>query len=203
MGYGPVDMEPTDEPSGALRTELAWPLSDGRVTVRPARDADAAAFLDYKRRPECQAYVTRTVDTLEQARTLVADRIEEPDSLLCAVLVDGAVIADIGGRRYRPESLGPPPDVHDFYLGYSVHPDCWNRGIASAALALLVPPLHRAGIRRIVAKTFAENAASIRVLTRNGFRLEGTERRAVLGRDGRWLDDCTLARLATEPTEPT
>jgi RimJ/RimL family protein N-acetyltransferase len=184
MRYGPVDMD------------LRWPLTDDRVTVRPAEDGDAAAFLDYTRRPECQAYVTRTVDTLEQSRALIADRLAEPDSLLCAVVVDGQVIGDIGGRRYQPESLGPEPDAHDFYLGYSINPDRWNRGIASAAAALLVTALHDAGIRRVVAKTFAENAASIRVLIKTGFRLEGTERRAVLGRDSRWLDDCTLAHLA-------
>jgi len=175
--------------------ELVLPLTDGRVTVRPAVDADAAAFLDYKRRPECRAYVSRTVDTLEQSQSLIADRRVEPDSLLCAVLLADRVVGDIGGRRYRPESLGPEPDTYDFYLGYSIHPDCWNRGVASAAVALLVPALRDAGVRRIVAKTFAENVASIRVLTKNGFRLEGTERAAVLGRDGRWLDDCTLAHL--------
>jgi aminoglycoside 6'-N-acetyltransferase len=184
------------EPGHGICSQLPWPLTDGRVTVRPACDADAAAFLGYKRRPECQAYVTRTVDTLEQSTSLIAERLDEPDSLLCAVLVDGHVVGDIGGRRYRPESLGPKPDVHDFYLGYTVDPDCWNQGVASAAVALLVPALHRVGIRRVVAKTFAENAASLRVLTSNEFRLEGTERFAVLGRDGRWLDDCTLAHLA-------
>lgn len=175
--------------------ELIWPLTDGHVTVRPAVDDDARAFLDYKRRPGCQAYVARTVDTLEQSQSLIADRRAEPDSLLCAVLLAGRVVGDIGGRRYRPESLGPEPDAYDFYLGYSIHPDSWNHGVASAAVALLVPALHRAGIRRIVAKTFAENVASIRVLTKNGFRLEGTEGAAVMGRDGRWLDDCTLAHL--------
>lgn len=192
MSYGPVGMGLAH----ALRTQVPWPLTDGRVSVRPACDADAAAFLGYKRRPECQAYVTRTVDTLEQSTSLIADRLDEPDSLLCALLVDGRVVGDIGGRCYRPESLGPEPDAHDFYLGYTVDPDFWNQGVASAAVALLVPALHRAGIRRVVAKTFAENAASLRVLTSNGFRLEGTERLAVLGRDGRWLDDCTLAHLA-------
>lgn len=30
---------------------------------------------------------------------------------------------------------------------------------------------------------------------KNGFELEGTERAAVLGRDGSWLDDCTLDHL--------
>jgi len=175
--------------------DLPWPLTDGRVTVRAAEDDDAAAFLAYKRRPECQAYVTRTVDTIEQSQVLIADRLSETDSLLCAVMVDGHVVGDVGGRRYRPESLGPVPDAHDFYLGYSVHPDHWNRGIASAATALVVAALHDSGIRRVVAKTFSENVGSVRVLIKNGFRLEGTERLAVLGRDGRWLDDCTLAHL--------
>ena len=87
-----------------------------------------------------------------------------------------------------------PSDAPAF-LGYTVDPDSWNRGVASAAVSLLVPALHEAGLRRIVAKTFAENVASIRVLTKNGFRLEATERAAVLGRDGRWLDDCTMAHL--------
>lgn len=186
--HGVVDYGP-----GSMK--LHWPLTDGRVTVRPAEEADAPAFLAYKRRPECQAYVTRTVDTLEQSRALIASQRSEPDSLLCAVLANGQVIGDIGGRRYHPESLGPEPEVHDFYLGYSINPDHWNHGIASAATALLVTALQQAGIRRVVAKTFAENVASIRVLTKNGFRLEGTERAAVLSRDGRWLDDCTLARL--------
>ena len=184
MGYGPAGMK------------LSWPLTDDHVTVRTAVEADAPGFLDYKRRPECQAYVARTVDTLEQSHALIADRLAEPDSLLYAVIVDGQVVGDIGGRRYRPESLGPEPEIHDFYLGYTIHPEHWNRGIATAAVGLLVAALHRTQIRRVVAKTFAENIASIRVLTTNGFRLEATERAAVLGRDGRWLDDCTLAHLA-------
>jgi aminoglycoside 6'-N-acetyltransferase len=184
MGYGPVGMD------------LPWPLTDARVTVRPADSDDAAALLDYRRRPECRAYVTRTLDSLEQSRAFIADCLAGPDSLLCAVVVDGRVVGDIGGRRYRPETLGPEPEVHDFHLGYAIDPDHWNRGIASAAVALLVETLHDNGMRRVVAKTFAENAASVRVLTRNGFSLEGTERCAVLGRDGRWLDDCTLAHLA-------
>lgn len=176
--------------------ELSRPLTEGRITVRPAALTDAPAFHGYKRRPECQAYVSRTVDTLEQARELISDRIGEPDSLLCAVLLDGRVVGDIGGRRYRPESLGPEPTDWDFYLGFTVDPDSWNRGVASTAVSLLVPALHEAGVRRIVAKVFADNAASLRVLTRCGFRLEATERAAVMGRDGRWLDDCTLAHLA-------
>jgi len=46
------------------------------------------------------------------------------------------------------------------------------------------------GLRKV-----ARNQTSIRVLIKNRFQLEGTERAAVLERDGRWLDDCTLSYL--------
>jgi aminoglycoside 6'-N-acetyltransferase len=158
--------------------------------------ADARAFLDYKKLPESQAFISRTVDTLEESQTLITSGMSEPDSLFCALVIHDQVIGDIGGRRYRPESLGPIPEEWDFYLGCSVHPRIWNRGVASAAVALLVPALHQqVGVRRVVAKAFADNEASIRVLTKNGFRLGGTECAAVLSRDGHWLDDCTLAHL--------
>ena len=177
--------------------EIAWPLSDGRVAVRPASLADAEAFFEYQQRPEAQRYISRIPATIEDARAMVAERTSTPDGLMCAILVDGQVVGDIGGRRYLPGSLGPEPEAWDFRLGYSVHPVMWGKGVASAAVRLLVPALHdQAGIRRIVAKVFADNQASIRVLMKNGFQLEGTERAKVLGRDGSWLDDCTLAHLS-------
>lgn len=184
----------TGEASGL---EIAWPLSDGRLTIRPASVADAESFFEYQQRPEAQRYISRIAATIEEARAMVAERTSTPGALLCAIVIDGRVIGDVGGRRYRPGSLGPEPGAWDFRLGYSVHPGMWGTGVASAAVGLLVPALHhQAGIRRIVAKVFADNLASIRVLMKNGFELEGTERAAVLGRDGSWLDDCTFAHLA-------
>ena len=181
----------------ASELQIAWPVSEGRLTIRPASLADAAAFFEYQQHPEAQRYISRIAATIEDARAMVAERTSTPGALLCAIVIDGQVVGDIGGRRYRPGSLGPEPETWDFRLGYSVHPGMWGKGVASAAVGLLVPALHhQAGIRRIVAKVFADNQASIRVLMKNGFEHEGTERAAVLGRDGSWLDDCTLAHLA-------
>ncbi len=184
-------------PGQTAGVDITWPLFDGRVTIRPFGVEDAEAFLEYRQLPECQEYSSRTVDTLEDARALLAQRIASPDATMGALVINDQVIGDIGGRRYRPETLGPDPRLWDFYLGYTVRPDRWGEGIATSAVALLIPALHhQAGIRRVVAKAFARNQASIRVLLKNGFQLEGTERAAVLGRDGTWLDDCTLAHLA-------
>ena len=183
-------------PGETAGVDITWPLSDGRLTIRPFGVDDAEALLVYRQLPECQEYTSNTVDTLEEARALLSERIARPEVIMGALTIDGQVVGDIGGRRYRPETLGPDPHGWDFYLGYTVRPDRCGQGIASSAVALLTPALHhQAGIRRVVAKAFARNPASIRVLLKNGFQLEGTERAAVLGRDGTWLDDCTLAHL--------
>jgi len=115
----------------------------------------------------------------------------------CVIEVGEQIVGDIGGRFRHPESLAEVPDVWDFLLGYTVHPAWWGRGITSAAVGLFTPLLHeRLGVRRIVAKVFEENRASARVLKKNGFRHEGTEIAAVLGREGTWLNDSTFAHLA-------
>lgn len=174
--------------------EISWPLRDQSLTIRLASVEDAAAFFEYQQLPEVQTYLSRIMGSPEDAEALIAERTCTPADLMCVIEIDGKVVGNIGGRRYRPDTLGPEPDAWDFYLGYAVHPQWWGQGIASAAVTLFVHALHhQAGIRRIVAKVFADNQASIRVLTKNGFELEGTERAAVFGRDGSWLDDCTLA----------
>lgn len=177
---------------------ITWPLQSENLTIRPAVPADAEAFLAYQRLAESQRYISRLITTMDESVALIEERTDDPNVLFCALERDGVVVGQIGGNRYRPEALGQAPDVWDFYLGYSVAPAYWGQGIASEAVRLFVPALHNdLGIRRILAKVFADNVASIRVLQKAGFSLEGTEHAAVWGREGHWLDDCTLAHLTT------
>lgn len=112
---------------------------------------------------------------------------------MCAIDVDGRMVGVIGGRRYRPESLGPYLTSGTSILAITVHPDFWGHGIATTVVSRLTPILHRAGHRRVVTRVLGSNDASVRVLRKCGFEIEGTQAAAVLGRDGTWLDDRTLA----------
>lgn len=167
-------------------------LPDGGIRLRLATSDDAEAVFAYRGLQECQTYVSQTLTTVEEAQAMLTKRLDNPDVVMWVIEKGGRIVGDIGGYRYRPESLGPEPDVWDFYLGYVLNPDVWGRGIASQVVGAVVPRLHDVGIRRIVAKVLGPNEASVRVLVKNGFEREGAERGAVLGRDGTWLDDHAL-----------
>jgi RimJ/RimL family protein N-acetyltransferase len=59
-------------------------------------------------------------------------------------------------------------------VGYWLGEACWGRGVATAALrAVTAEAFRRFALRRIFALPFADNAASIRVLEKAGYTLEG------------------------------
>ncbi|OPZ44127.1 MAG: Acetyltransferase (GNAT) family protein [Euryarchaeota archaeon ADurb.BinA087] len=63
-----------------------------------------------------------------------------------------------------------PGEPDTVMIGYSVLGEYWNRGYATEAVRHLIPViLDSPGIRRILATTYPEMTASIRVLEKNGF----------------------------------
>lgn len=75
-------------------------------------------------------------------------------------------------------------------LGYSVLPEFQNRGYATEAVRHLVQVIFsHPGIRRIVATTYPDLPASIRVLERSGFLFAGTTG------GGRGMEEGTLLYL--------
>lgn len=141
-------------------------------------------------------YVSQTLTSADETRSMLEQRLAEPEVVMWVIEQDGRVVGDIVGRRMRPVMLGPVNDVWDFYLGYVLHRDVWGRGLAMSVVGVVVPALHDRGIRRVTAKVLGPNEAPVRVLGKNGFILEGTERQAVLGRDSAWLDDHSLTHWA-------
>jgi RimJ/RimL family protein N-acetyltransferase len=182
---------------GVVGDESDWQVRDSQAAIRAAVVDDADALYAVGRLPEVQVFVSQAPHSVKEARDRILKQRADDHAVRCVIEVDQRVVGDIGGRFYRPDSLDEIPNVWDFHLGYSVHPALWGRGIATAAVGLFTTLLHeRLGVRRIVAKVFEENRASARVLEKHGFRHEGTEIAAVLGRDRTWLNDSTFAHLA-------
>ncbi len=86
--------------------------------------------------------------------------------------------------------------------GWSVSADCTGRGLATEGVFALLdlafaPPPRGLGLHRVQANIIAENAPSMRVAAKCGFRREGVGR-AMLRIAGRWQDHVMHAKLADE-----
>ncbi len=70
------------------------------------------------------------------------------------------------------------------HVGYWVGRKYWNRGIASEALELIARHSAEIGLHRLYTNVLDHNLASARVLQKNGFMLEGTQKDAFMTDDG-------------------
>lgn len=110
-----------------------------------------------------------------------------------AVTVDGRFVGHVMvGNIVREPLLSA-------YIGYWVDAGIGGRGVITAAVALVVDHCFGpGGLHRLEATVRPENAASLRVLEKLGFREEGLLRR-YLDVDGAWRDHLCFALTAEEP----
>lgn len=88
------------------------------------------------------------------------------------------------------------PETAMITIGYKVNEAMWGRGIATKAVAAMADYLFRdAGINRIQAFVMPENAASERVLLKNGFAREGVIRQGHFWKGKGVVDLALFARL--------
>ena len=86
-------------------------------------------------------------------------------------------------------------------IGYIVAPRLRNRGVATAALALLTDRALDLGMQRIELHIAVENPASQTVAARCGYRLEGVHR-SVYWKPGVRADTQVWSLLPTDPRPP-
>jgi RimJ/RimL family protein N-acetyltransferase len=84
---------------------------------------------------------------------------------------DGAFLGTVG---FWP---GRGDDSETFEIGYFIGREFWNQGFATAAVGKAVESARRVGVECLQALVRPENAASIRVLEKNGFLFLGEVQR--------------------------
>jgi ribosomal-protein-alanine N-acetyltransferase len=84
-------------------------------------------------------------------------------------------------------------------IGYGISPDYWGRGVFTAACMILLKHVFvDLGLHRLVARTAANNVASIGGLEKLHFRREGIMRDFYRTYDGRFFDALLMSRLSTD-----
>ena len=189
----------TSDPTPTLRPlEVAGP----QVVLRDLRPEDAAALLDLRLRNREFFEPFEPVPppdhfTLEAQRRGIdsGNRAwdEDREYALALVLPDGSLV---GRVRLSTVVRGAWQNAN---LGYYVDRDHGGRGIATESAGLAVGfAFGRLGLHRVQAGVMPRNTASIRVLEKNGFRLEGLAPR-YLRINGVWEDHVIYALTAEDP----
>jgi [ribosomal protein S5]-alanine N-acetyltransferase len=142
-------------------------------SLREVREEDLPVLFEIQTDPDGQ-HMAAFTDTsndrekyLRKHRELLAD-----DTVLQRVVVaDGAVVGSVASFVL----------AGDHEVTYWIRRDFWGRGLATRALTAL---LEEQPVRPVFARAAHDNAASIRVLERNGFVRVGEEESFAEARQG-------------------
>ncbi|MFE9257578.1 GNAT family N-acetyltransferase [Streptomyces sp. NPDC006879] len=117
------------------------------------------------------------------------DAAKLPEHRFVSLGEDGQVLGWIAAGRVSPRQAYAGVLEHSVF----VHPRSRGQGVARALLAALIASSESAGVWTLQATVFPENAASLSLHQRSGFRSVGTRER--IGRQhGRWRDVVLLER---------
>ena len=180
-------MSPDAEPSRAPAAGRAAPPG---TLIRPLRAADAAEVL---------AIYQAGLDTGQASFETTAPTWAAFDAarlpLHRHVAVDAATGRVLG---WTAASAVSERCVYAGVIEHSVYvaPDAHRRGIGAALLSALTGSAEEAGIWTIQSGVFPENAASLRLHERAGFRVVGTRER-IGCHHGRWRDVVFIERRSS------
>lgn len=135
------------------------------VTLRGVEDADLDVLFEFMRDPEAVRMAAFTAENPDDREAFDAHmrRIRaNPETLNQVILGDGVVVGSIASFVVEG----------DTEVTYWIDRAVWGQGVAGRALALL---LERVPVRPLHARAASDNAASLRVLTRAGFKPVGTD----------------------------
>ena len=135
------------------------------VALRPVRASDLDALHRQMSDPESVRMAAFTPDDpadRQQFDARMARVMTSPDVTLRAITWGGDVVGSVAGFVVDGRTE----------ITYWIDRGVWGRGIASRALALF---LDEVPIRPLHARAASDNAGSLRVLEKAGFRIVGTE----------------------------
>jgi [ribosomal protein S5]-alanine N-acetyltransferase len=189
-------------PGRGRAVTLGWPveLRDGDVLLRPIRMRDRVEWRELRARngdwlrpwdatspagpgdmPPSFGYMVRTLLSEGRAGRLMPFVIAYHERLAGQVTVGGITWGSLRSA----------------HIGYWVDQRVAGRGIVPTAVAMASDHLFAIGLHRVEINIRPENAASLRVVEKLGFRREG-DRLRFLHIDGAWRDHLCFALTAEE-----
>jgi RimJ/RimL family protein N-acetyltransferase len=135
------------------------------IALRAVEDSDLDALFDQMRDPESVWMAAFTAENLDDRSVFDAHMARlrsSPGITLRAVTRDGQLVGSVGSFVAEGHTE----------VTYWIDRAAWGGGVASRALVLLVDLVP---VRPLHARAASDNAGSLRVLQKAGFKVSGTE----------------------------
>lgn len=163
--------------------------TDPDYVLTPMAPAHAAQVLDVYRRG-----IEEGDATFETAAPSWPefDAAKLPEHRIVAVREDGGLLGWVAASAVSGRCVYAGVVEHSVY----VHPDARGRGVGRALLDALIASTERAGVWTIQSGVFPENAASLALHRRAGFRVVGTRER-IGQHHGVWRDVVLIERRSS------
>jgi [ribosomal protein S5]-alanine N-acetyltransferase len=165
-------------------------LQLSRCTIRPWAEADADSLQRHANNRRVSIQLRDRFPfpyEIDHARTFLSWITSQPSPTVWAIEVNGEAVGGIGIELHT--------DVErvSAEIGYWLGESVWGRGIATeAVVAVTNEAFARFELTRIYAVPFADHAASVRVLEKGGYTLEGRLRQSAI-KDGKIRDQLLYA----------
>ena len=139
----------------------------GEVTLREVVDSDLPIFFEQQLDADANwmaAFTAKDPADWDAFMAHWARNRAEETNIIQTILLDGHVVGSVSSYQEEPGK----PEV-TYWLGK----DCWGHGIATRALTMF---LERMTARPVYARAVKDNAGSLRVLEKCGFRITGEDK---------------------------
>lgn len=158
------------------------------ILIRPATADDATRIAEIYNEGIRERMAT--FETRERTREEVLPWIGSERYPVLAAEMQGEVVGWISASSYRPRECYAGIAEFSVYVARAAR----GRGIGDRLLGAFLPELERAGFWKVLSRIFPENAASLALCARHGFRRVGIyEKHARL--NGVWRDVVIVERM--------
>lgn len=178
-----------------------YTLSTGKqINFRPLTPEDAEGFLQFRARvPQdsnnTMQYVGMNLPTLEETAKRLEAQLADKVILNIGAFDSGKVVGYLNFRMPQPDH---PWVQHLGEFGMMILKEYWGQGIGKKLLDLQELYAKSIGVTRIEAMVRTKNDRGIQLYEHNGFKIEGTRRRAAKI-EGEFLDEYCIAKILDDP----
>lgn len=136
-----------------------------QISLRPVEEADFDTLFEFMRDPESvrmAAFTAKNPDDRAAFDAHMRKNLARTDTTNRVIVGDGRVVGSIAAFVIEG----------DTEITYWVDRAAWGQGVASRAVELL---LREVTVRPLYGRAASDNAGSLRVLTKAGFEVVGTD----------------------------